>query len=102
MSLVGQLEMYEDVRARQELARRIVDVDFDKQRTRSEINGVGVADESAAEGLAREFIEGQGSGRIGPRSTGVYLRNPDVQAERANGADVKHLPTLCIRPRTPA
>src|SRR5258708_29102809 len=98
MSLVGQLEMYEDVRARQELASRIVDVDFDKQRTRSEINGVGVANESAAEGLAREFIEGQGSGRIGPRSTGVHLRNRDVQAERANGGDVKELSRLWIVP----
>src|SRR5258708_21295336 len=98
MSLVGQLEMYEDVRARQELASRIVDVDFDKQRTRSDINGVGVANESAAEGLAREFIEGQGSGRIGPRSTGVHLRNRDVQAQRANGGDVKELSRLSVGP----
>ena len=54
--------MHKDVSAGQQLAGRIIDIDFDKQRTRSDVNGVGVAYESAMEGLAREFIEGNVAG----------------------------------------
>src|SRR5216683_4802647 len=94
-SLVGQLEVHKDVSTWQELAGRIVNIDFDKQRTRSDVNGVGVANESAMEGLAREFIEGQAGWRTGARGTGVHLGDRDVEAQRANGGDVKELSRLC-------
>src|SRR4029077_1117200 len=94
-SLVGQLEVYKDVSARQELTGWIVDIDFDKQRTRSDVNGVGVANKSAMKSLAREFVEGQGGWRTGPCGTGVHLGNRDVQAELANRGHVKEFPRLC-------
>src|SRR5260370_1405892 len=50
------------------------------------------------EGLAREFVEGQGGWRTGWRRTGVNLRDRDVEAERANGGDVKELSRLYIGP----
>src|SRR5207244_3451240 len=97
-SLVGQLEMHKDVSARQELAGRIVNIDFDKQRTRIDVNRVGVANESAMEGLARKFVERQGGWSPGACRTGVHLRNRDVQAQRANGGDVKELSRLSVGP----
>src|SRR5713226_3825466 len=47
------------------------------------------------EGLAREFIEGQAGWRTGARGTGVHLGDRDVEAQRANGGDVKELSRLC-------
>src|SRR5260370_42288246 len=62
VSLVGQLEVHKAVSPRKELAGRIVNIDFNKQRTRSNVNGVGVANQSAMKSLTREFIEGQSGG----------------------------------------
>src|SRR4029077_6602340 len=85
--------------AGQELASRIVNIDFDKQRARRNVNGVGVANESAMKGLAREFIEGQSGWGTRARGAGVHLGDGDVKAERANGGHVKEFPRLCAGPR---
>src|ERR1700688_2705322 len=90
--------MHKDVSAGQEWAGGIVNIDFDKQRTRSDVNGVGVPNESAMENLAREFIESQGGGRAGVRSTGVHFGNRNVYAKCANGGDVKKFPWLRADP----
>src|SRR5882672_1421606 len=97
-SLVRQLEVDKAVSTWQELAGRIVNIDFNKQRTRSDINGVGVANESAMKGLAREFIEGQSGGRTGTRGTGVHLRNRHVYSKCANSGDVKQFLRLRAGP----
>ncbi len=49
-------------------------------------------------GLAWEFIESQRGWCTGARGTGVYLRNRNVQAERANGCHVKEFPGLRAGP----
>src|SRR5260370_10763102 len=90
--------MDKNVSARQKLAGRIVNIDFDKQCTRRDVNGVGVANESAMEGLAWEFIEGQGGWRSGAGGTGIHLGNGDVKAQLTNCGDVKELPRLCAGP----
>src|SRR5712672_2672354 len=87
--------MNKDVSARQELAGRIFNIDFNEQRTRGNIDGVGVANESAMKSLSREFIEGQGGWRTGPRGAGVHLGNRDIQAQLMNGGDVKEFLRLC-------
>src|SRR5216683_3209277 len=97
-SLVRQHEVDKAVSTWQELAGRIVNIDFNKQRTRSDVNGVGVANERAAKSLAREFIEGQSGGRTGTRGTGVHLRNRHVYAKGANRGDVKQFSRLCACP----
>src|SRR6267142_5291809 len=50
------------------------------------------------EGLARKFVERQGGWSPGACRTGVHLRNRDVQAQRANGGEVKELSRLSVGP----
>jgi len=50
------------------------------------------------EGLARKFVERQGGWGPGACRTGVHFRNRDVQAELADGRDVKEFSRLCIGP----
>jgi len=76
--LVGQFEVYKDVGARQESVGWVIDIDFDEQRTRCNVDRVGIANETAMEGLARKFIEGLGRWRAGTSSTGVHLGDRDV------------------------
>src|ERR1700730_17832629 len=97
-SLIEQLEVHKDVSTRQKLASGIVNIDFNKQRTRSDVNGVGVANESAMKSLAREFIEGQSGGSTGARGTGVHLRNRHVYAKCADGGDVEQFLRLRAGP----
>src|ERR1700733_973325 len=90
--------MNKDVSAWQKLAGRIFNIDFNEQRTGGNIDGVGVANESAMKSLAREFIEGQGGWRTGAGGAGVHLGYRDVQPELLYGRDVKEFPRLRAGP----
>jgi len=89
-------EMYKDVSAWQEWPVGL-STSIRQQRTRSDINGVGVANQSAMKSLTRKFIEGQGGWRTGARGTGD-TREPRHTAGALNGGDVKSSLGWCAGP----
>src|SRR5580692_3352040 len=75
--------------AGKQFARSVINIHFDEQRARSEIDGVGGAHQFTLEFPPGKLRQREVGGEAWLSRNGILLRNVDEDAQRASGGDVK-------------